>query len=191
MSDEQDQLRGANGETLEIILDYAAKEMYGQGQSFEQFDRKTGVILGFALISIGQVVSILFRLSSEDAVISTSHPTVVRSLLFAGLFLVVLGTFAALLELLPRTFYEFSVLEEIENVDKNPNELRVSLLKGLDEDIKKNDKAIAYKSTLSKITILSISLAFACYLIVGTLLLSPLLHNPQKTAAPNSNSVRK
>lgn len=110
----------SNTETLKVLADLAIAEIDNQSTDVEHFDRKLGLLLGFALVSVAQVVTALFTVTTQRSLSAVSHPNWVLGMVLAGLICVVLSVIAIMIGLYPRTFIEWSVAEMLDDYTARP-----------------------------------------------------------------------
>ncbi len=96
-------------EAVSYLLQIAAKKVDSQGNNFDQLDAKTGVLLGFALVAVVQVLAALFQLWTSSPNPHTGVPSFAHPHLFAfffglGVLAIAVSAGCGLASLLPKTF---------------------------------------------------------------------------------------
>ena len=75
MSSTPTQPQPLNPESVNFLLQHALREIDTQNDDRNGLDTKTGVVLGFALVSLAQMVAALFTLPPDKTHLS-SHPRI-------------------------------------------------------------------------------------------------------------------
>ncbi len=96
-------------EAVNYLLQIATKKVDSQGNNFDQLDAKTGVLLGFALVAVVQVLAALFQLWTSNPNPHTGVPGFAHPHLFAfffglGVLAIAISAGCGLASLLPKTF---------------------------------------------------------------------------------------
>jgi hypothetical protein len=58
---------GQNTETLKLLAELTIAEVGEQSKDVEHFDRKLGLLMGFALVSVAQIVTALFSVAAQHS----------------------------------------------------------------------------------------------------------------------------
>jgi hypothetical protein len=98
-----------SAEAVGYLLQIAAKKVDSQGNNFDQLDAKTGVLLGFALVAVVQVLAALFQLWTSNpkphlGVPGFGHPHLFALFFALGVLAIALAAGCGLATLLPKTF---------------------------------------------------------------------------------------
>lgn len=64
-------------ESVTFLLQARESELKGQADAFNQLDSKTGVILGFAFVSVVQLLAAVYRNSADSINMISAHPYIV------------------------------------------------------------------------------------------------------------------
>jgi len=160
--------------TVEFLLQQALAEITAQGEDRTGLDTKTGVVLGFALISLAQTVSALFTMPIEKIHL-TAHPHILALLFLMGVAAVLIVTIFGLLSLRPTRFNSFSVADDLAKPSSPPNQMSLEILDILKDAIPENDKSFSKKAKLSEYTVIFVAIAVICYAGVASLIFVPIL----------------
>jgi len=155
-------------------LQQALREIDAQNDDRNSLDTKTGVVLGFALVTLAQMVAALFTLPPERMHLG-SHPYFLALLFIAGSVAVALATVSGLLALRPVPFESFSVADDLANPDAAHNQLSREILAILKDAIPKNDAAFAKKARHSERTVYLVGTAVFCFAGVAALIFWPVI----------------
>src|ERR1039458_1482447 len=144
MSTTPSQLQQSNSDTVTFLLQHALREIDAQNDDRNGLDTKTGVVLGFALVSLAQMVAALFTLPPDKMHLS-SHPHLLAMLFMGGSVAVGLATVFGLLALRPIPFESFSVADDLANPNAEHDQLSRQILAILKDAIPGNDAEFAKK----------------------------------------------
>jgi hypothetical protein len=164
----------SNSDTLNFLLQHALREIDAQNDDRNGLDTKTGVILGFALVSLAQMVAALFTLP-PDKIHLSSYPRFLALLFMGGSVAVALATVFGLLALRPTPFESFSVADDLANPNAAHDQLSLEILTILKDAIPCNDAEFAKKARHSERTVYLVGIAVFCYAGVAALIFWPLL----------------
>ncbi len=162
-------------ETVNFLLQHALREIDAQNDDRNGLDTKTGVVLGFALVSLAQMVAALFALPPDKMHLS-SHPRLLALLFVGGSVAVSLATVFGLLTLRPTNFESFSVADDLANPNVARDQQSRDILTILQAAIPANDAVFARKAGYSERTVYLVGIAVFCYAGVAALILWPLLN---------------
>ncbi len=167
--------------SLRLLLDKAEREVETQLQTGRHIDTKLGVVLGFALIAVVQVLVGLAHIStSPDLKIFKAHPdlsitlALLVSLSFLSAFGAVIFGFWALR---PRSKQRPSVLAALDLPELRPRELLRACLSGLDSAIKYNDRVQTSKIDRASGAAVAIAITLILYVLIGGVLLLLIAHS--------------
>lgn len=163
----------SNPETVEFLLQHALREIDCQVNDRNGLDTKTGVVLGFALVSLAQMVAALLTLPADKMHVG-SHPHFRALLFIGGSTAVSLATVFGLLALRPSTFESFSVVDDLAKPNIAHDQLSREILTILKEAIPENDAEFARKARHSECTVYLVGIAVFCFAGVAALILWPL-----------------
>lgn len=164
-----------NNDTVGLVLSGATRELESQGQDFHQLDAKTGVMMGFALLFVAQILAALFRMSQESIAIFTHFPIRTSVLFLAGMTSLVAGVAFSCWSLLPKNFESFTVFPEFKFLHCSPDQMRQRMLDGLDSAIKTNADVFEQKSRRFEIAVCFISVGIFCFVLL-TVVMFTLMH---------------
>ncbi len=153
-----------------LLLDKAERQLYGQIERFEHSDTKTGVILGFTLVAMAQVLLTMARISPVEVELFKSHPP-----LFAAIVILFTISLAAtiwavsfgLLSLEPRAVKYLSVKDELQDPDVSSKELLADCVRGLAAGIDWNDDRLEGKLKQSRYAAYGVGVSIVCYVAIA------------------------
>jgi hypothetical protein len=174
MSSTPTQPQQLNHESVNFLLQHALREIDAQNEDRSGLDTKTGVVLGFAIVSLAQMVAALFALPPDKIQLSP-HPHLFALLFIGGSVSVSLATVFGLLALRPTVFDSFSVADDLASPNISHDQLSQEILTILKDAIPANDAAFARKARYSDRTVYLVGIAVFCYAGVAALILWPLL----------------
>jgi hypothetical protein len=174
MSSPSTQPSQSNSDTVNFLLQHALREIDTQNDDRNGLDTKTGVVLGFALVSLAQIVAALFTLPPDKMHVS-SHPHILAVLFIGGSVAVALATVCGLLALRPTPFESFSVADDLAKPNAVHDQLSSEILAILRDAIPGNDARFAKKARHSERTVYFVGIAVFCYTGVAALIFWPLL----------------
>lgn len=161
-------------ESLKYVAEIALHEEQELAGRANWLDTKTGVVLGFVIVSVAELLGFLFLASGEKAKLPTAHLCLFATFFFVGLGALVAASFAGLIELAPMGFkYGASTELLAPHVDKPVEEVQMLCIDSLRSSAANNRGITARKAMLTKATVLLVAVALLCYsLAVGILFLS-------------------
>jgi hypothetical protein len=174
MSSTPTQPQQLNPDSVNFLLQHALREIDAQNQDRNGLDTKTGVVLGFAIVSLAQMVAALFTLPPDKMHVS-AHPHLLALLFMGGSVSVSLATVFGLLALRPTGFDSFSVADDLASPNISHDQLSQEILTILKDAIPSNDAEFAKKARYSNRTVYLVGFAVFCYAGVAGLILWPLL----------------
>lgn len=165
-----------NEKSLETVLDLALHEEEQLANRANWLDTKTGVLLGFVIVSVAELLGFLLLASAERMNFRTAHPHWLGVVFALGLLALTIAMFLGLGELFPMGFEygastEYLALE----VDKEPKEIRAQCLASLRKTSVKNRSIVQKKAKLIKGTAIFVAAALLCYAVAVGLLFFSLL----------------
>jgi hypothetical protein len=161
-------------DAVNFLLQHALREIDAQNEDRNGLDTKTGVVLGFAIVSLAQMVAALFALPPDKMHLSP-QPYSLALLFMGGSVSVSLATVFGLLALRPTAFNSFSVAADLANPNVSHDQLSREILTILKDAIPANDAEYAKKASHSDRAVYLVGLAVFCYAGVAALILWPLL----------------
>ncbi len=169
MSEETIEAKQAQGqESEQALLELALKELDTQNENFEHLDAKTGVILGFALVSLAQLSNILLRLPTKIHL--EGVPLWAIQMIFLVTIAAVLSAaVCGLLALLPRQFWSVSVADDLRVPAKETFLLYTDVFGLLREVLADNDRIYSGKCKLTTATVLSVGAAILGFAVLGAM----------------------
>ena len=130
----------------EFLYKYGLRELKHQSNDYDALDAKTGVVLGFSLVSIAEILGFLLLTSAEGHKLSTPHPIAAGVCFYAGLACTVAAVFTGFLELRPRNYSGGPTLEALRPLaDKDPNVIKSALVSEVDRACDDNEEIIDSK----------------------------------------------
>lgn len=161
-------------DAVNFLLQHALREIDAQNEDRSGLDTKTGVVLGFAIVSLAQMVAALFALPPDKMHLSP-HPHCLALLFMGGSVSVCLATVFGLLALRPAAFDSFSVADDLANPNISHDQLSRQILTILKDAIPANDAEFTRKARHSNRAVYLLGIAVFCYAGVAALILCPLL----------------
>jgi len=174
MSSTPMQPQQSDPDAVNFLLQHALREIDAQNEDRSGLDTKTGVVLGFAIVSLAQMVAALFALPPDKMHLSP-HPHFLALLFMGGSVSVSLATVFGLLALRPTAFDSFSVADDLANPNVSHDQLSKEILAILKDAIPANDAEFARKARHSDSAVYLVGIAVFCYAGVAALILWPLL----------------
>jgi predicted PurR-regulated permease PerM len=170
-------LQTPNHATLKLLAELSIAEIEEQSRDVEHFDRKLGLLVGFALISVAQIVTALFSATTQHSLSSVSHPHVVLVVVVVGLGSVLVAVFAGLFGMFPRTFEEYSIADQLDDYARPIPQVYEQFLKDMKAAIDRNDNVTKEKARLAEIAFRGVVVGLSAYVIAAILVFLPLLGN--------------
>lgn len=147
----------------EFRLNLLKDEIAAQGNAFDQIDSKTGVALGFTFVVVGQVLASVFRISTDQNHLQSSHPSLTATVFVAANCLAIAAIISGIVARWPRKFnhgIEFNVQE----IDGKYEDLMKGAIDALSRATNENQTTNSSKGNW----------ALATYLLVGGTLIAYL-----------------
>ena len=168
-------------EAFELLKEAGCKEIDSQADCFNQLDAKVGVILGFALVAIVQILGSLFRSMPANQALIAVYPK-----WFFGLFaLAIVSILAAILfavfERWPRRFFHGAELHKLQPNAPSVELLRKSTIRQIRGAIKKNDIIVSRKRDFANYASISVVFGLFCFTV---LLLVAFVVKPVQPSSP-------
>ncbi len=164
-------------DTMQLLLDYGARQLKEQVESCRHVDTRIGVVLGFALIALAQGLTTAVRTTPAMVAVLRIHPwhfytitNLLVVLLVGNLSTIGFGLWA----LQPRTVKALSIAEELKKVTTPPAEVIPRLLEGIEKGIQANREVQRSKIFRSRFAVGSIVMVFICYLFIAALMVSAM-----------------
>src|SRR5579859_5860702 len=88
----------------DLLVKIILSKVESDGLAFDTLDSKAGLILGFGLVSIAELLGFLLLAASEARPVKMVLPPLVRDLFYFGMGLLIAGTALAMMVLYPRGF---------------------------------------------------------------------------------------
>ncbi len=161
----------------DFLYEYGMLELKQQSDNYDKLDEKTGVVLGFALISIAEILGFLLLGAVEKNRLTTSHPVVVTCFFYAGLLATVAAVVTGLLELLPRSFSTGPTLEDLRPLaGEKPEMIKAAMVHALDCACDQNDEVNDAKSNLALATAVLVGGSLFCYAVAAAYLFAAVIN---------------
>jgi hypothetical protein len=151
-----DHPRGLSDEDfLKLLSSY----MEGDGRAFDRLDSKAGLVLGFAMVSLAEILGFLLLAAGENHKINSIHPRLVEGFFIAGLSLIVTGAIFSTLALYPRGFTNAPSIRvtssELPSISSIINSFIVTG--------QRNDPILSKKARLTQIACVLVPLGLFCF----------------------------
>jgi len=168
-----------NGQSVKVVLDLALHEEERLANRANWLDTKTGVNLGFVIVSVAELLGFLLLASREgtnSAISKTAHPCLLAVVFVLGLVALIAAMFCGLFELYPMGFQygpsaEFLALQ----VDKTPQEIEMQCVDSLRQTSAHNRTIIQKKAWWTKATVVAVAAALLFYAVAVLILFFSLL----------------
>jgi hypothetical protein len=168
-----------NGTSVRVVLDLALDEEERLANRANWLDTKTGVIFGFVIVSVAELLGFLLLASREgtsSAIGRASHPCLLAVVFVIGLLALIAAMFCGLFELYPMGFQygtsaEFLALQ----VDKTPEEIEMQCVDSLRQTSAHNRTIIQRKARWTKATVIAVAAALFFYVLDVLILFFSLL----------------
>jgi len=168
-----------NEESVETILKLALHEEEQLAHRANWLDTKTGVILGFVIVSVAELLGFLLLASREginSSIRSTPHPCLLAIVFVLGLAVLMAAMFCGLADLYPMGF-QFGPSAEFlaGQVDKKPEEIAAECANSLRETSKHNRGIVQRKAKWTKATVVAVGAVLLFYALAVLILFFSLL----------------
>lgn len=167
--------------TRELLLRFATRELDAQNRDFEHLDTKTGVVLGFALLSAAQVAGALLRAPTS---ILQAHPLLITIAFGSAVASTIAALIFGLMAIGPRIFWSVTVAEDIAKPENDPNEVADSILGVLREVVHDNDAIHERKKRWAKLTVWSVGITIIALLAMVLIVFFPYLYTAGGPPSP-------
>ncbi len=159
-------------DSMQIVLEYATRELDAFASVSRHIDTKMGVVLGFVLVAAGQVLASVLGVSPARMELLRQHPVILHLVIGLTIFSLV-AVFAAmvfgLITLRPIALKSWTMEEVLEQPGLPRKQLLDSLLQGLKGGCIKNEQTIRRKCRLARWAAYSVGAAIFSYLLLGVL----------------------
>jgi hypothetical protein len=161
-----------------LLLDKAERQLFGHSERLQHIDTKTGIILGFTLVAMAQVLLGLVRLSPEEVTLLRSHiPLLYIVVVLFGLSLAstLWAVSFGLLALEPRAMMFLSVKRELEKPDVATKDLLANCTRGLASGMDWNEDRLETKLKQSRYAAYGVGISIVCYVAIAATIALMLL----------------
>lgn len=134
-----------------LLIEAAKQEIAGQADAFNQLDGKTGVVLGFALVALAQILAGMLKASADSSTLHGPHLNSLRIMLQLGVLCFAAATVCGIIQRFATDFYSGAAVADLEAaMIVNPAiDLEGQLLAELKDCISKNEAVINHKAKLA------------------------------------------
>jgi hypothetical protein len=155
----------------DFLYEYGHLELKKLSDDFDSLDEKTAVVLGFALVSIAEILGFLLLGAAEQNHIHTTHPIAFSCFFYTGLGLTMASVFTGLLELLPRNYDAGPTLEDLRPLaGEAPEKIKAALIHALDTACDHNDDINTTKWRFAVATAILVGVSLICYAVAAAYL---------------------
>jgi hypothetical protein len=163
-------------ESLKLVLELALHEEEQLANRANWLDTKTGAVLGFAIVSVAELLGFLLLASREGTKLRITHPRLLAAVFVLGLVSLLFAMILGLVELAPMGFEygasaEFLALQ----IDKEEQEIRLQCVDSLRKTSVANRAIVQKKAQLAKATAIAVGAALLCYAVAVVMLFYSLL----------------
>jgi len=168
-----------NEESVKTVLKLGLHEEEQLANRANWLDTKTGVILGFVIVSVAELLGFLLLASRErtsSSITGIPHPCLLAIVFVLGLLALIAAMFCGLAELYPMGFQYGPSAEYLAGqVDKKPEEIAADCVDSLRKTSKHNLGIIRRKAKWTKATVLAVAAALFFYAVAVLILFFSLL----------------
>lgn len=166
-------------ESITFVWDMGLRKISDQIEMFDAIDSKTGVIIGFVVVSIVEILGFLILAAAEATQASQLHSSVAFScavgfFFFLGLILSILSTWLGLRAIRVREFalgFDYGKLLGLANLKEE--ELKALFLGDLLQSVNSNERVLNDKVKSAKAAAALVLMGLVCYTTdVGILFVS-------------------
>jgi hypothetical protein len=161
-----------------FAIDVATAEQQAINERIERLDTKTGVILGFVIVSVAEILGFLLLIAGEKNKLVVVHPKVFVVVFAFALTCVLIATVLGCWEMFPRSTHQGFFLRLIKTIDpalrNEDSQVRATLLL-LEEAATSKYRVLANKARLMMLTVLFAMVAVFAYVALVGLLITSLL----------------
>jgi len=153
--------------TTDSLVEMLRSEMKTESAQFDTLDSKAGLVLGFGLVSVTELVGFLLLAASDAHPSRAAVPTVAQLLFYFGTAFLMSGTVFAMMALYPRGFVRDAGIITAQMLTKAPQVSDV--LRSVLAAQKKNGPVLKSKGTLTRlgaVFVLAGLLCFAAFVVV-------------------------
>jgi hypothetical protein len=160
--------------TTRYLFEIGTEKIRDQGEAFDSLDTKTGVILGFIVVSIPELLGFLLLAATENVTASRYFSIPVEVLLIGGLASTVSAALFGLLALRTQPLavgvkYP-GLIEKARQHNWSRTEMQAKSLEILKQSAEMNSKALDRKQRYASLVVLCASIGIFCYSVVAALL---------------------
>ena len=158
-------------ESVQVVLELALHEEEQLANRANWLDTKTGAVLGFAIVSVAELLGFLLLASKDGTKLSITHPCLLAAVFVLGLVSLLLAMILGLVELAPMGF-EYGASTEFLSllIDKEEHEIRLQCVDSLRKTSVVNRAIVQKKAKLTKTTALAVGAALLCYTVAVVML---------------------
>lgn len=156
-------------QSIDLVWEMGLRKIGDQIELFDALDSKTGVIVGFVVVSIVEILGFLILAATEvkDLNHSPALSRIVVVFFFGGLVSSLVSTLVGLRALRVREFaIGFDYKKFVEAANLPPAEIKTRFLDDLLQSVEKNKVVLREKVTSAKIAAAFVLLGIVCYAIV-------------------------
>jgi hypothetical protein len=181
-----------NEESVKVVLKLALFEEEQLANRANWLDTKTGAILGFAIVSIAELLGFLLLASREERKLDIAHPWLLAGVFLLGLAAILVGMYLGLRELSPMGFaYGTSTQFLALQIDKDEKDVRLQCVDSLRKTTVANQAIVQKKAKLAKATALAVGVALLLYASAVAILFFSLFFGRIAQPSKASISVRQ
>jgi hypothetical protein len=167
---------GPSDESITFVFEMGLKKISDQTAVCDALDSKIGLLLGFVVVSVAEVLGFLLLAAADNTNPSPRYTPPVLGLFLLSFFLVLGATVAGLLGLGMRKFaLGFRYHEMVSKANHSPQELRIMFLDDLLQSSKNNSSALDQKQKWARITLILVVLTLLTYAALSILLFTSLM----------------
>jgi hypothetical protein len=168
-------------ERFKFLFELGSREIAQQADAFNHADTKVGVMIGFALVALAQVLGAVIKISTESGPTVLAHPRTFEVLFVLGTISMAVGVIFGFLERRPMDFDGGPTLAPGSEFATEA-ELRTYALADLKSAIGKNDDVLKTKARLSHYSAAGILGGLALYIaLVIAMFFSLSIRSTQET----------
>lgn len=145
------------------------REIASQGDAFTQLDSKVGVLLGFLLVAIVQILGFLLRILPSGSTLYLKFPLWFLLVLAIGVFAILAAVVLGASERWPRNFHDGAGLDEVSGGLYGIDLLR-EVLKKVQESIANNNPTLNTKVELANWTTVAAVFGLVSFVVAGAIL---------------------
>jgi len=177
----------------DFLFEMGLHELELQKEMRDHVDEKTGVILGFALVSIIEILGFLLLVAAEKNYFDAVHWSFFAAF-GVGLTSVFISAIFCVLEIWPARYYYID-LDRLRNRVRESDStatIKTSMLRRLSACAYMNHRRTEWKNKLAMLAVISAGAALLAFAAAVLLIMIAIWHNPRvvpaaPTAAPQSS----